>query len=171
MDSGVLVSDGGKGRVEENDIFGNRRAGVAIISKGAPLVKTNRIHDGMDSGVLVCQDGRGYIVENTIYANHMAGVAIGQGGASTVTGNTIRDGSSGSLCLSSQSRGLISANVIHLDKRTAIHLTEAMLPDVQKNNLVHYEESEDDDEIEEIELEAPNPRRSTGRQQRRGRAL
>ena len=33
MDSGVLVSDGGKGRVEENDIFGNRRAGVAIISK------------------------------------------------------------------------------------------------------------------------------------------
>jgi len=171
MDSGVLVSDGGKGRVEENDIFGNRRAGVAILKEGAPLVKTNWIHDGMDSGVLVCEDGRGFIVENTIYANHMAGVAIGRGGASTVTGNTIRDGNGGSLCLSAQSRGLISANVIHHDKRMAMQVTEAMLPDVQKNNLIHYDESDDDDEIEEIELEDPHPRRSTGRQPRRGRAL
>ena len=30
MDSGVLVSEKGRGRVEGNDIFRNRRAGVAI---------------------------------------------------------------------------------------------------------------------------------------------
>ena len=30
---GVLISERGRGRVEDNDIFGNRRAGVAILSR------------------------------------------------------------------------------------------------------------------------------------------
>ena len=73
MDSGVLISERGRGRVEENDIFGNRRAGVAILKEGSPLVKRNRIHDGRDSGVLVCENGKGSVVDNDIFANQMAG--------------------------------------------------------------------------------------------------
>lgn len=263
MDSGVLVSDGGKGRVEENDIFGNRRAGVAILKevshasdcrlvriegverRGESKKCTVAFHPdpprampksprhwtlgrvrhlsrqigsttgwipgcssarmGADTSsrtlsmptMCACRAGvcvwpyapfpdphsspsRVSLIAlpqallSLCWCQHacllqMAGVAIGRGGASTVTGNTIRDGNGGSLCLSAQSRGLISANVIHQDKRMAMQVTEAMLPDVQKNNLIHYDESDDDDEIEEIELEAP--RRSTGRQPRRGRAL
>ena len=83
---GVLVSDPGRGRVEDNDIFANRRAGVAILKEGAPLVKGNRIHDGRDSGVLVCENGKGSVVDNEIFANQMAGVAVGRGGASRITG-------------------------------------------------------------------------------------
>ena len=82
MDSGVLVSEKGRGRVEGNDIFRNRRAGVAILKEGAPLIQHNRIHDGRDSGVLVCENGQGSVVDNLIFANQMAGVAIGRGGAS-----------------------------------------------------------------------------------------
>ena len=33
------MSEKGRGLVEDNDIFANRRAGVAILKEGAPLVK------------------------------------------------------------------------------------------------------------------------------------
>ena len=138
MDSGVLISERGRGRVEENDIFGNRRAGVAILKEGAPLVKRNRIHDGRDSGVLVCENGKGSVVDNDIFANQMAGVAIGRGGASRITGNVIRDGNGGSLCLSAHSRGLISANVIHQDPRAAMQVPEGLMFEVKEHNLIRY---------------------------------
>ena len=117
------MSEKGRGLVEDNDIFANRRAGVAILKEGAPLVKGNRIHDGRDSGVLVCEHGMGSVVNNEIFANFMAGVAIGHGGASTVKGNMIRDGSGGSLlCLSTQTRGLICANVIDQDASASLQV-------------------------------------------------
>ena len=96
------MSEKGRGLVEDNDIFANRRAGVAILKEGAPLVlQGNRIHDGRDSGVLVCANGKASVVDNEIFANQMAGVAVGRGGASRITGNTIcGDGSGAPLCLS-----------------------------------------------------------------------
>ena len=72
----MLVSERGRGRVEENDIFGNRRAGVAILKEGAPLVKRNRIHDGKDSGVLVCENGKGSVVDNDIFANQVRATSV-----------------------------------------------------------------------------------------------
>ena len=136
MDSGVLVSERGRGRVENNDIHGNRRAGVAILKEGAPLVKHNRIHNGRDSGVLVCENGKGSVVDNDIYSNQMAGVAIGRGGASHVTGNVIRDGNGGSLCVSAHSRALISSNVIHHHPRAAMQVPEGLLPEVMEHNVI-----------------------------------
>ena len=135
----MLVSEKGRGRVEDNDIFANRRAGVAILKEGAPLVKGNRIHDGRDSGVLVCENGKGSVVDNEIFANQMAGVAVGRGGASRITGNTIRDGSGGSLlCLSTQSRGLICANVIDQDASATLQVPDGLLPEVQEQNLIRF---------------------------------
>ena len=132
----MLVSEKGRGRVEDNDIFANRRAGVAILKEGAPLVKGNRIHDGRDSGVLVCENGKGSVVDNEIFANQMAGVAVGRGGASRITGNTIRDGSGGSLCLSLHSKGLISANIIHQAASAAMQVPDCLLPEVREHNLI-----------------------------------
>ena len=113
----------GRGRIEENEIYANLRAGVAILREGAPFVTRNKIYDGYDSGVLVCEHGMGSVVNNEIFANFMAGVAIGHGGASTVKGNMIRDGSGGSLlCLSTQTRGLICANVIDQDASASLQV-------------------------------------------------
>ena len=78
---GVLVCDHARGLIEDNDISGNARAGVAILSGGNPVVRVNRIHDGKDSGVLVSEKGRGRIEENEIFANLRAGVAILREGA------------------------------------------------------------------------------------------
>ena len=130
------MSEKGRGLVEDNDIFANRRAGVAILKEGAPLVKGNRIHDGRDSGVLVCENGKGSVVDNEIFANQMAGVAVGRGGASRITGNTIRDGSGGSLCLSLHSKGLISANIIHQAASAAMQVPDCLLPEVTEHNLI-----------------------------------
>jgi len=138
MDSGVLVSERGRGRIVQNDIYANRRAGVAILKEGAPLVKRNRIHNGRDSGVVVCENGQGSIIDNEIFANHMAGVAIGRGGSSCITGNTIRDCSGGSLCLSQHSHGLISSNVIHQDVRTAMQMPERLLGEVCEHNMIQF---------------------------------
>lgn len=52
---GVLVCDHAKGIIEDNDISENRRAGIAILSGGDPLVRHNKIHSGFDSGVLVSE--------------------------------------------------------------------------------------------------------------------
>ena len=131
------MSEKGRGLVEDNDIFANRRAGVAILKEGAPLVKGNRIHDGRDSGVLVCENGKGSVVDNEIFANQMAGVAVGRGGASRITGNTIcGDGSGGSLCLSLHSKGLISANIIHQAASAAMQVPDCLLPEVREHNLI-----------------------------------
>ena len=124
---------------QANDIFANRRAGVAILKDGEPLVLSNRIHDGRDSGVLVCENGQGLVKDNEIFANQMAGIAIGRGGASRVTGNTIRDGSGGSLCLSLHSKGMIASNVIHQHPQSAMQVPEGLLSEVQNHNYIRYE--------------------------------
>jgi parallel beta-helix repeat protein len=89
---GILVCDNARGLIEDNDIAGNARAGVAILSGGNPLVRCNRIHDGKDSGVLVSEKGKGRIEENEIFANLRAGVAILREGAPLVSRNKIFDG-------------------------------------------------------------------------------
>ena len=77
---GVLVSDGGRGLIEGNDISG-RLSGVTIASRGNPHVARNRIHDCTASGV-VAQDGAlGQLDDNTVSGNAPCGVRI-CGGAS-----------------------------------------------------------------------------------------
>ena len=131
------MSEKGRGLVEDNDIFENRRAGVAILKEGAPLVKGNRIHDGRDSGVLVCENGKGAVVDNEIFANQMAGVAVGRGGASRITGNTIcGDGTGGSLCLSLHSKGMISSNVIEQAASAKMQVPKSLMPEVREHNKI-----------------------------------
>ena len=61
--------------VEDNDISENKRAGIAILTGGDPVVRQNKIHNGHDSGVLVSEKGRGRIEQNDIFCNMRAGVA------------------------------------------------------------------------------------------------
>ena len=49
---GVLVCDDSHGVIEDNDIYHNDRAGVAILTGGDPLVCHNRIHVGMDLSLI-----------------------------------------------------------------------------------------------------------------------
>ena len=42
--------DGAGGMIEENEIFGNEHAGIAVETGAAPTIKKNRIHDGKQVG-------------------------------------------------------------------------------------------------------------------------
>ena len=106
------MCDHARGLIEDNDISGNARAGVAILAGGNPVVRVNRIHDGKDSGVLVSEKGRGRIEENEIFANLRAGVAILREGAPFVSRNKIFDGHDSGVLVCEQGMGSVVDNEI-----------------------------------------------------------
>lgn len=50
-DGGICIFNGGKGVLEENDIFRNTQAGVLISTQSHPVLRKNRIFDGLAAGV------------------------------------------------------------------------------------------------------------------------
>ena len=56
---GVLVRDGGRGTLEDNDITGNTRAGVEIRAGGDPTLRRNQIHWNKYAAVWIYEGGRG----------------------------------------------------------------------------------------------------------------
>ena len=62
------MADSGQGTLEDNGIYGNGFAGVAIRAGGNPtLSRNNRIHDGEQEGIWVGDDGKGTLEENDIF--------------------------------------------------------------------------------------------------------
>lgn len=78
------------GTVEENDIWGNEHAGVAVETGAAPLIRRNRIHDGKQAGAYFFEGGAGTFQENDVWGNMEAGVQIVEGASPHVVGNTLR---------------------------------------------------------------------------------
>lgn len=53
QNGGVLVYNGGKGVLEDNEIFDNAMAGVWIKTESHPILRRNKIYDGRDGGVCI----------------------------------------------------------------------------------------------------------------------
>lgn len=87
--SGVLAYGNGRGTLEDNEIFGNARAGVAITEGANPTLRRNRIHDGKQTGVFVYENGQGTLEDNEIFSNARAGVTIKQGANPTLRRNRV----------------------------------------------------------------------------------
>ena len=117
---GVLVCDGARGVIEDNDIASHGRAGVAIVGGGDPLVCHNKIHEGMDSGVLVSDKGRGRVEDNDIFENRRAGVAIFKAGAPLVKHNSIHDGRDSGVLVCENGQGSVVDNVIFGNRRAGV---------------------------------------------------
>jgi len=132
---GVLVCDHARGLVEDNDISGNSRAGVAILSSGNPVVRGNRIHDGKDSGVLVSEKGRGRIEENEIFANLRAGVAILREGAPFVSRNKIYDGFDSGVLVCEQGMGSVVDNEIYSNYMAGVAIGHGGASTVKGNTI------------------------------------
>ena len=52
----------GLGILEDNEIFDNATAGVWIKTDSNPVLKRNRIHDGLEGGVCIFNGGKGACV-------------------------------------------------------------------------------------------------------------
>jgi parallel beta-helix repeat protein len=115
-EAGLLVFDGARGRYEENDIFANALAGVAVTAGGDPLVAQCRIRDGKKVGVDVFQGGRGRFERNDIAGNSASGVSVREGGDPVLIGNTIRGNAETGIWIYNGGLGRFEQNTI-LDNR------------------------------------------------------
>lgn len=107
-----------QGRVdlEDCDISGQGRVGVAIHGGAEPRVRRNRIHDGKEGGVFVTDNGAGLIEDNEIFGNAMAAVQVKTGGNPTVRRNRIRGNREG-IRVHKDGRGTFENNVLEENKR------------------------------------------------------
>ena len=117
---GILVCDGAKAEIRDNEITSNGRAGVAILSGADPLLRENKIHSGYDSGVLISENGRGRIEANDIFANKRAGIAILKGGAPLVRKNRIYDGFDSGVLVCEGGRGCVVDNDIFANQMAGV---------------------------------------------------
>lgn len=67
--NGVMVYDGGLGMLEDNDITGNRYAGVEIREGGSPTLRANRINRNGNQAIHIHDGGRGVIEDNDLSDN------------------------------------------------------------------------------------------------------
>jgi len=132
---GVLVCDHARGLIEDNDIYANARAGVAILSGGNPVVRANRIHHGKDSGVLVSERGRGRIEENDIFGNLRAGVAILREGSPFVTRNRIYGGLDSGVLVCEHGMGSVIDNDIFSNHMAGVAIGHGGASTVKGNTI------------------------------------
>ena len=132
---GVLVCDHAKGVVEDNDISSNKRAGIAILSGGDPIVRSNKIHNGFDSGVLISEKGKGRIENNDIFSNMRAGVAILKEGTPVVTQNRIFDGRDSGVLVCENGRGSVIENEIFSNQMAGVAIGHGGASQVKGNTI------------------------------------
>ena len=132
---GVLVCDHAKAMIEDNEISENKRAGIAILTGGDPVVRQNKIHNGHDSGVLVSEKGRGRIEQNDIFCNMRAGVAILKEGTPVVTQNRIYDGRDSGVLVCENGRGSVVDNVIYSNQMAGVAIGHGGASQVKGNTI------------------------------------
>ena len=54
---GLFVSDGARGVYEDNEICGNRLAGVWVKAGASPIMRRNQVHHGKDAGFFIFDGG------------------------------------------------------------------------------------------------------------------
>ena len=133
---GVDVYYYGQGTLEENYIYGNGLAGVAIWRGGNPTLRRNHIYDGKHEGVWVTDSGLGTLKDNDIYRNGLAGVAIRAGGNPTLSTNRIYDGEQEGVWVGDSGLGTVEDNDIFGNRVAGVAILRGGNPTLS-NNRIH----------------------------------
>ena len=97
---GIYIYEGANALIEDNDVCGNKLAGIAIRSAATPTMQRNKIHGGSDVGILFYENARGTLTNCEVYDNEKTNVDVRTGSAVAVEDNHIH-GSPMYGCLSS----------------------------------------------------------------------
>ncbi|MCA3505492.1 MAG: right-handed parallel beta-helix repeat-containing protein [Rhodobacter sp.] len=133
--AGIFVYDNGKGRIEENQIFGNVASGIVIGTGADPVVRGNTLRDGRESGIHVNNNGKGRIEENQIFRNALSGIEISTGADPVVRGNTLRDGKAAGIFVYDNGKGRIEENQIFGNAYAGIAIETGADPFVRGNTV------------------------------------
>jgi parallel beta-helix repeat protein len=118
-----VVHDNGRGTLEDNDIFANTEAGVAIGNGGDPILRRNRIR-GCKAGVDVGKNGRGTLEGNHISDNAHWGIESSSGGMPTVRGNCINNNGYSGVWVHDSGGGRFEDNDLRNNGREAFSIEE-----------------------------------------------
>lgn len=108
----MFVFNHGRGYFSENDIYGNRIAGIEC-KAGNPTVVKCTIHHGETGGVYFHSGARGQFLENKIHSNKFAGIWITSKSNPTIRSNEIYNGHQGGIYVFGEGMGTIENNNIY----------------------------------------------------------
>ena len=132
---GILVYENALGKIENNEIFQNKLAGIEIRQGADPLVIGNKIHHGRAGGILVQQKGKGRLEKNEIYKNYFTGIEIREKGDPLVIGNKIYEGRQSGIFVQKKGRGRIENNDIFGNKLGGVWVQTGGDPFVIDNRI------------------------------------
>jgi F-box protein 11 len=124
----------GQIELEHCDISSQGLTCLAVRGGADPIVRRNRIHDGVEAGILVYENGRGTFEDNEIFGNALAAVSVLGGANPTVRRNRIHDGQGG-IHVYENSRGTFEDNDIVANALAGIEVREGADPTVRRNQV------------------------------------
>jgi parallel beta-helix repeat protein len=126
----------GRLELEGCDISSQSNACIAIHDGASPIVRRNRIHDGLQSGVFAYDNGLGLLENNDIFGHTLAGVEIKAGAAPTLRHNRIYDGKSSGVMVGDHGQGRLEDNDIYANALSGVSIKLAGTPTLRRN-LIH----------------------------------
>lgn len=133
--SGIFVYEQGRGTFEDNEVYGNTKAGIVVTEGGDPVVRRNRIHDGKASGIFIYEQGRGTFEDNEVFVNALDGVVVKGGGDPVVRRNRIHHGNQSGIFVNAQGRGTFEDNEVFANALDGIAVKEGGAPVVRRNRI------------------------------------
>jgi parallel beta-helix repeat protein len=131
---GVLIEREATGRLEGNDIFGHKLAGVTIANRARPLLIGNKIQQNQQEGIYFFGEGGGVIQDNDISDNRLAGVAIRSGSHPVLVYNRIHNGGDHGVYVE-DGLGFLSENHIYDNQKYGVMIKSGGDPTLRLNRI------------------------------------
>ena len=127
---GVDIAQG-RLSLEDCDITGEGPACVTVHSGADPVVRGNRIHDG----VYIHTEGRGTYEDNDVFGSALAGFEVKTGADPVVRGNRIHDGKVGGVFVHTDGRGTYEDNDVFANAYAGFEVKTGADPVVRGNRI------------------------------------
>uniref|UniRef100_A0A915EMP9 F-box protein 11 n=1 Tax=Ditylenchus dipsaci TaxID=166011 RepID=A0A915EMP9_9BILA len=132
---GVYIFGEGRGLIEQNNIYGNALAGIQIRTNSDPIVRLNKIHDGLHGGIYVHEKGKGLIEENEVYGNTLAGIWVTTGSSPILRKNRIHSGKQVGVYFYDSGHGLLEENDIFNHLYSGVQIRTGSNPKITRNKI------------------------------------
>jgi parallel beta-helix repeat protein len=123
--------------LEDCDISSQSLSCVAIRDGADPLLRRNKIHDGMQNGVLIHDNGMGTLEDNDIADNALAGVAIKTGANPILRRNQIHDNRQSGVFVHEGGLGTLVDNDITSNAAAGVAIQTGGNPRLDSNYIHH----------------------------------
>lgn len=132
---GVLAYSGGRGTLEENEIFENTLSGVEITDADSVL-RRNRIYRNEEAGIVVSETGRGLLEHNEVFENGASGIQVSDTANAIVRHNSVHDGRSGGILICDEAQATVEDNEVFRIKLAGIEIRNKGKV-AARNNRIH----------------------------------